>query len=109
MIATASSKTGRAKLSVLSDLGNSRHCTILDFPFGVSKQQLQFVTILPPSVRPAELLPLRYSSRLGPLAAVAAGVYTNSVGAAEAADSQSHGGSSNGGSTANIQLESDAL
>ena len=44
-------QTERAKMSVLlSDLGNSRHCTILDFPFGMSKQQLQFVTILPPFV-----------------------------------------------------------
>ena len=60
------------------------------------------VTIL----RWAELLPLRYSSRLGPLAAVAAGVYTNSV-ASEAGDN--HSQSSNAGSTTNIRLASEAM
>ena len=41
---------GKYCLSFYRGLGNSRHCTILDFPFGMSKQQLQFVTMLPPLV-----------------------------------------------------------
>lgn len=53
-----------------------------------------------------ELVPLRYSSRLGPLAAVAAGVHTNSLHSAEAGSN--HSQNSNAGSATNIRLESDA-